>query len=286
MVKRAAPIRRMAFALVLSSAWVGGATVSQPDPPRPAPPPVPSEYARELAHDLSVAAVSHLDSARGLVLSAVEEVEGGAKLRRVVEAVWAEQFAPAALEAELSKEISARYPLTDQVAAARWSASLPAVRLDLARALSGPPPRASIDPTALTGDDVERWRLADRMVDVCDLFERGTALILSLNLRASIAALRLLGLPDPFLETRRQELETGLAAHLASNRSAMRERALRSTFAANRKAALEDLADELAFLDSAAGQARCRAQADALALVLERRIDDLPRAVTAATRPN
>jgi hypothetical protein len=241
---------------------------------------------RELAHDLSVAAVSHLDSARGLVLSAVEEVEGGAKLRRVVEGVWAEQFAPAALEAELSKEISARYPLTDQVAAARWSASLPAVRLDLARALAGPPPRASIDPTALTGDDVERWRLADRMVDVCDLFERGTALILSLNLRASIAALRLLGMPETFLEARRQELETGLAAQLASNRSAMRERALRSTFVANRKAALEDLANELDFLDSAAGQARCRAQADALAVVLERRIDDLPRAVTAATGPN
>ncbi len=239
---------------------------------------------RELAHELAVAAVAHLDSARGLVLSAVEEIEGGAGRRRVVEGVWAEQFAPPALEAELAKEIGARYPLTDQVAAARWSVSLPAVRLELARALAEPAPRASIDPTSLTGDDVERWRLADRMVDTCDLFERGTALILSLNLHASLAALRLLEMPEAFVEERRQELATGLSAQLASNRSVLRERALRSTFVANRKAALEDLASELDFLDSAAGQSRCRAQADALELVLVRRIDDLPRAVAAATR--
>jgi hypothetical protein len=276
---------RLAVALALWSSWAGGSTARLPDA-RPTPPPAPSESVRELAHELAVAAVAHLDSARGLVLSAVEEIEGGAGRRRVVEAVWAEQFAPPALEAELAKEIGVRYPLADQLAAARWSASLPAVRLELARALAEPAPRASIDPDLLTGDDVERWRLADRMVDACDLFERGTALILSLNLHASFAALRLLEMPEAFVEERRQELATGLSAQLASNRSVLRERALRSTFVANRKAALEDLASELDFLDSAAGQSRCRAQADALELVLVRRIDELPRAVAAATRPS
>jgi len=250
---------------------------------RPAPPPAPSAAAREMAAHLAEASAAHLETAKNLVLSAVQEIDPGTgDLRRLVERAWTAQFDRTALEAELAVEIASRFPAADQQAAARWEASVPALRLEIARTMADAPPRASIDPGSLTGDDAERWRLAERMVDVCDLFERGTALLLTVNMRASVAALRLTGLSEETVEARRKELEQGLRAQLESGRPAMRERALRSTYVANRRAPLADLRSELDFFESPAGQARCRAQTDALETVLVRRIDDLPRAVTAA----
>ncbi len=287
MVTRKATLRWALGALALAPALCGAVQAPAPGGVvRPAPPPAPSETVRELARNLAEAADAHLDTARNLVLSAVEEIDGSAAGRQAVERIWSDQFTPDRLQAELAAEISARFPVPDQAAAARWDASLPAMRLELARRTAGPPPRASIDPRALTGDDVDRWRLAERMVDVCDLFERGTGLLLTVNLHASLAALRLTGMAEPFVEERRRELEQGLRAQLESNRPAMRERAQRSTFLANRRAAPGDLQAELDFFGSAAGQVRCRAQTDALETVLVRRIDDLPRIFAAAPSPD
>lgn len=283
MVTWACRVPGLLIALGLAAAPVGG------QPPagtggvvRPAPAPVPSTTVRELAHNLAKASVSHLGIAKDLVLSAVDEIEGGPARRPAVERVWAAQFAPQALADEIAIEIATRFTAADQQAAADWDASLPALRLEIVRTLAAPPPQASIDPLSLTGQDAERWKLAERMVDVCDLFERGTGLLLTLNLRASLAALRLTGVPEPFIESRRRELEQGLRAQLDANRPAMRERALRATFVANRRAAPADLAAELDFFATVAGQARCRAQTEAVETVLVRRIDDLPRAVAAA----
>ena len=279
--RRGAPELVLIAGLVASAAPAGAQSVTRPAVP---PPPPVTDQVRQLAHGLATAATAHLDSARALVLTAVDDVEADAARRQLVHRSWDEQFASASLEAELAVEIAARFPAADQESAARWSASLPALRLELARALAAAPAAASIDPRALVGEDAERWRLADRLVDVCGLFERGTALLVALNTRASLAALRIVAMPESVVEARRIELEQGLAGQLAANRSALRERALRATFVSNRKAAPEDLAAELDFFASPAGQARCRAQTDALEAVLVRRIDDLPRAVAVAAK--
>lgn len=282
MVTRASQASGLLIAIGLAAAPVGG------QPPagtggvvRPAPAPAPSATVRELAQNLANASASHLGIAKDLVLSAVDEIGGEPARRQAVERVWAAQFAPQSLADEIAIEIATRFTAADQRAAAQWDASQPALRLEIVRTLAAPPPQASIDPRSLTGQDAERWKLAERMVDVCDLFERGTELLLTINLRASLAALRLTGVPEPFVESRRQELEQGLRAQLEASRPAMRERALRATFVANRRAALADLAAELDFFGTAAGQARCRAQTEALETVLVRRIDDLPHAVAA-----
>jgi hypothetical protein len=277
--------RGLIAAAVFALALIPSVTRGQSSASPAASPPAPSPQVRQLAHGLASAAGPYLDVAHKVLSSAVEEIGAGGPARATVEQAWAAQFAPAALEAELVTEISSRFTAADEAGVARWNSSLTALRLDAARALADPPPSVSLDPRALAGDDAERWRLAERMVDVCAFFERATTLMVSVNYRASLAALRIVALSESLSDAQRQELEQGLAGRVDANRPALRERALRSTFLASRKATPADLAAEVEFFASPAGQAKCRAQTDSLESVLLRRIDALPAAVAALAPP-
>jgi len=246
----------------------------------------PSAEVRSLAHGLALAANPYLESARRLVLGSVADVaKGDAELARAVETVWSTQFAPSALEAALVVEIGARLEPEHERAIAEWNAGPAALRLSAARALAEPPPPASLDPRALAGDDAARWREAERMVGVCGLFESATALVATVNYRATLAALRVLEMPPEFIESKRQELEAALLGKLVGERPALRERALRATFLSSRGASPADLRAEVDFFSSPAGQAKCRAQTESLEKVLVERLDSVAPLVAALRTP-
>lgn len=278
MVRRATLVGALlaaAFALPSAGAPLAGSAASAE--PAPAAAPEPTPQVRNLARGLALAATPYLESARRLVLGSVAEVApDDAELARAVETVWSTQFEASALEAALVVEIGARLGAEQEAAIAAWNASPEALRLSAARARAEPPPPSSLDPRALTGDDALRWSEAERMVEVCGLFESATALVATVNYRATLAALSVLAMPPEFIASKRQELEGALLGKVAAGRPALRERALRATFLSSRGASPADLRAEVDFFATSAGQAKCRAQTEALEKVLVERLDSVP----------
>lgn len=273
----------------LVAAALGAQSPATPAPGAPVPPSYsasPSAQVRSLAHGLALAAMPYLEGARRLVLGSVAEVaKDDPELSRAVDTVWSTQFAPDQLEAALVAEIGRRLTPAQEAEIASWNSSPAAMRLSGARALVQPPPPASIDPRSLAGDDALRWREAERMVEVCGLFESATALVATVNYRATIAALRVLGMPPEFVESKRRELEGALLGKVDASRPALREKALRATFLSSRSAPPADLRAEVDFFASPAGQAKCRAQTESLEKVLLERIDSVPVLVAALRAP-
>jgi hypothetical protein len=274
-------------ALVAAALGAQSPASSAPVAPVPAPSGAePSAQVRSLARGLALAAMPYLDGARRLVLGSVAEVaKDDPDLSRAVDTVWSTQFAPDQLEGALVAEIGQRLTPAQEAEIAAWNSSPAAMRLSGARALVQPPAPASIDPRALTGDDALRWREAERMVAVCGLFESATALVATVNYRATLAALRVLQMPPEFVESKRKELESALLGKVDESRPALREKALRATFLSSRSAPPADLRAEVDFFASPAGQAKCRAQTESLEKVLLERIDSVPVLVAALRAP-